>query len=113
MKISLYIDDDDVTIWKAHFAHVSQTFCSDSQVADSACSATAYLSGTKANIATIGVKPTVGFRDCKHMMNVSHQVESVLAWAQVSYNDDFSNVQFRNPYFTSCFFVSSLKKQNW
>jgi len=63
---------------------VSKTFCSDSQVADSACSATAYLSGTKANIATIGVKPTVGFRDCKHMMNVTHQVESILAWAQAA-----------------------------
>ena len=61
-----------------------QTFCSDSQVADSACSATAYLTGTKANIATIGVKPSVGFRDCKNMMNASHQVDSVLAWAQVT-----------------------------
>ncbi|CAG7721878.1 unnamed protein product, partial [Allacma fusca] len=77
---------EEGTLFFETFPHVgvSKTFCSDSQVADSACSATAYLSGTKANIATIGVKPTVSFRDCKNMMNVSHQVESVLAWAQAA-----------------------------
>lgn len=63
---------------------VSKTFCSDSQVADSACSATAYLSGTKANIKTIGVKPSVQVNDCVAQMNPEHQVNSVLAWAQAA-----------------------------
>ncbi|CAG7720117.1 unnamed protein product [Allacma fusca] len=63
---------------------ISKTFCSDSQTADSACSATAYLTGVKANIYTIGVKPTVNLGNCEAQMNVTNQVESVLAWAQAA-----------------------------
>ena len=39
------------------FPHValSKTYCVDSIVADSACSATAYLGGVKGNRATIGL----------------------------------------------------------
>ena len=63
--------------------YLSQTFCTDSQVADSACSATAYLCGTKANIATIGVSSDVKLGDCVAQMNPANHVSSVLAWAQV------------------------------
>ena len=34
---------------------LSKTYCVDSIVADSACSATAYLGGVKGNLATIGL----------------------------------------------------------
>ncbi|ODN06286.1 Membrane-bound alkaline phosphatase [Orchesella cincta] len=61
---------------------LSKTFCMDSQVADSACSATAYLSGTLGNIATVGVTSKVSFRDCRSQMNKTNQASSVLAWAQ-------------------------------
>ncbi|ODM87869.1 Membrane-bound alkaline phosphatase, partial [Orchesella cincta] len=61
---------------------LAKTYCQDSQVADSACSATAYLCGTLANIATIGLTPNVLFGDCIGQMNKSNHVSSVLAWAQ-------------------------------
>jgi alkaline phosphatase len=60
-----------------------KTFCSDSQVADSACSATAYLCGTKANIGTIGVSPAVLRYDCEAHAKPENHVSSILAWAQV------------------------------
>jgi len=61
---------------------VSKTYCVDSQVADSACSATAYLGGVKNNIGTIGVTGQVKTNDCKAMNNPSNQVSSILKWSQ-------------------------------
>lgn len=61
---------------------VSKTFCSDAQVADSACTATAYLCGTKANCKTIGVSPDVKLDDCIEQMKPENQVSSILAWSQ-------------------------------
>jgi alkaline phosphatase len=55
----------------------------DSQVADSACSATAYLGGVKANIGTAGVTGKVKVNDCAAMKNTSNQVPSILKWSQV------------------------------
>ena len=60
-----------------------QTYCVDSQVADSACSATAYLGGVKANIGTIGVTARVKVDDCAGMNNATNQVTSILKWSQV------------------------------
>lgn len=59
-----------------------QTYCVNSQVADSACSATAYLGGVKANIATIGVTADVKKGDCQAGSNSSNHVSSTLSWAQ-------------------------------
>lgn len=59
-----------------------QTYCVNSQVADSACSATAYLGGVKANIGTIGVTANVKMGDCRAMSNTSNHVTSVLEWAR-------------------------------
>jgi alkaline phosphatase len=55
----------------------------DSQVADSACSATAYLGGVKANIGTAGVTGRVKVDDCAAMRNTSNHVSSILKWSQV------------------------------
>ncbi|XP_059618645.1 membrane-bound alkaline phosphatase-like [Phlebotomus argentipes] len=48
------------------FAHTgsSMTYCVDKQVADSACTATAYLTGVKANYGTTGVNAKVPRYDC-------------------------------------------------
>jgi alkaline phosphatase len=59
-----------------------QTYCYDKQTADSACSATAYLSGVKANYATIGVNPRVPHNDCKASLDEKNHVDSILRWAQ-------------------------------
>ncbi|KAJ9577044.1 hypothetical protein L9F63_006392, partial [Diploptera punctata] len=61
---------------------LSKTYCVNSQVADSACSATAYLGGVKGNIGTIGVTGRVAVNDCEAMKNTSNQVSSVLQWSQ-------------------------------
>ncbi|PSN45953.1 Membrane-bound alkaline phosphatase, partial [Blattella germanica] len=66
---------------QGHFGEET-TYCVDSQVADSACSATAYLGGVKANIGTIGVTARVEVDDCAAMRNVSNQVTSILKWSQ-------------------------------
>lgn len=54
----------------------------DSQVADSACSATAYLSGVKGNIETIGVTGAVLNRDCAASNDPEKQTVSSMLWAQ-------------------------------
>lgn len=59
-----------------------QTYCVNSQVADSACSATAYLGGVKANIGTLGVTANVRWKDCRAGSNTTNHVQSALAWAQ-------------------------------
>ncbi|KAF2899038.1 hypothetical protein ILUMI_07137 [Ignelater luminosus] len=64
-------------------AGLSKTYCVDSQVADSACSATAYLCGVKANKGTAGVTAAVKRNDCQAMQNTSNHVYSVGKWSQL------------------------------
>lgn len=59
-----------------------QTYCANTQVADSACSATAYLTGVKANFATLGVTAAVQLGDCMAENNTVNHVDSIMAWAQ-------------------------------
>ncbi|XP_058066266.1 alkaline phosphatase-like [Anopheles bellator] len=59
-----------------------KTYCVDKQVADSACSATAYLCGVKANYATIGVTAAVNYSNCAASLDPRNRVQSILAWAQ-------------------------------
>ncbi|XP_055910082.1 alkaline phosphatase isoform X2 [Eupeodes corollae] len=61
---------------------LSKTFCVDRQVADSACTSTAYLCGIKANYATIGVTANVTLNDCQAGQDPANQVESIAGWAQ-------------------------------
>ncbi|XP_067004834.2 membrane-bound alkaline phosphatase [Anabrus simplex] len=62
----------------------SKTYCVDSQVADSACTSTAYLCGVKGNIGTIGVTAAVKLGSCEGMRNQSNHVSSLFKWAQDS-----------------------------
>lgn len=59
-----------------------QTYCVDKQTADSACSATAYLTGVKANYATIGVNAKVKHNDCQANLDEINHVSSIMEWAQ-------------------------------
>ena len=52
-------------------------------MADSACSATAYLCGVKTRIDTIGIDNNVQFNNCSTQNDPSIHVDSVMAWAQV------------------------------
>nr|XP_021194990.2 membrane-bound alkaline phosphatase [Helicoverpa armigera] len=60
---------------------LAKTYCVDAQVADSACSATAYLSGVKANYGTIGVSAHVPRAHCSRAADPQHQLTSIAAWA--------------------------------
>ncbi|XP_068083961.1 membrane-bound alkaline phosphatase-like [Anabrus simplex] len=66
------------------YTGLSKTYCVNSQVADSACTATAYLCGVKGNMGTIGVTAAVDRGSCEDMKNQSNQVSSLLKWAQDS-----------------------------
>lgn len=61
---------------------LSRTYCVDSTVADSACSATAYLGGVKGNRATIGVTAAVKYKECEGQLDPENQVTSIISWAQ-------------------------------
>ncbi|KAF4529201.1 hypothetical protein B566_EDAN011447 [Ephemera danica] len=67
-----------------HFLCHIVTYCVDTMVADSACSATAYLCGVKANTATIGVTASVQNKDCNAMRNTSNHVYSIIRKAQLA-----------------------------
>lgn len=64
------------------YAGLSKTYCANTQVADSACTATAYLGGVKGNYATIGLTAAVGLNDCRGENNTAHHVPSIAKWAQ-------------------------------
>ena len=66
----------------AHLFNYHQTYCFDKQTADSACSATAYLTGVKANYATLGVNPKVRRNDCQASLDEQNRVSSIMSWAQ-------------------------------
>lgn len=59
-----------------------QTYCVDKQVADSACSATAYLSGVKANYGTLGIVAGVERFNCDGQNDPAKQTTSIAKWAQ-------------------------------
>lgn len=56
-----------------------QTYCQDSQVTDSASSATAYLCGVKTNIGTIGVDASARYGDCPSQQGAD--LTSILDWS--------------------------------
>nr|AKH49607.1 alkaline phosphatase 2 [Helicoverpa zea] len=58
-----------------------KTYCVDAQIADSACTATAYLCGVKNNYGAIGVDGTVRRGDCQAASNTATHVESIAEWA--------------------------------
>ena len=60
-----------------------KTYCTDAQVADSACTATAYLCGVKTDIDTLGLDANVEYKNCDTQNNQEFQVSSVMDWAQV------------------------------
>jgi alkaline phosphatase len=67
------------------YTGLSKTYCTDQQVADSACSATAYLGGVKSNYGTIGVTGSVKRDDCPAMRNTSNHVLSIAHWFQLKH----------------------------
>lgn len=65
------------------FPHMGmvRTYCVDYQVADSACTSTAYLNGVKANYGTVGVSSKVPRYNCTAQLDTSTHTESIFKWA--------------------------------
>lgn len=75
-------EESQLSFEKFPYVGLSKTYCVDKQVADSACTATAYLCGVKGNFFTIGVNGKVGLQDCKGEKNPDNHVHSLAYWAQ-------------------------------
>ncbi|XP_016927850.2 membrane-bound alkaline phosphatase [Drosophila suzukii] len=69
------------------YTGLSKTYCINRQVADSACTATAYLGGVKANYATIGVNANVSRYSCDGALREEDRVLSIAQWAQAAGKD--------------------------
>lgn len=80
----MYMGSEQTQLSFEKFPHfgLSKTYCVDKQVADSACSATAYLNGVKANGGTMGVGAKVKKGDC--VFDKETHTESIASWAQKS-----------------------------
>ncbi|XP_031628391.1 membrane-bound alkaline phosphatase-like [Contarinia nasturtii] len=80
----MYLGNENKQLSFEQFSHfgLSKTYCVDKQVADSACSATAYLSGVKANYGTMGLSAKVPINDCKGQNDPTKQTVSIAKWAQ-------------------------------
>ncbi|KAJ6643700.1 Membrane-bound alkaline phosphatase, partial [Pseudolycoriella hygida] len=63
---------------------LSKTYCIDKQIADSACTATAYMCGVKANYGTIGVSGRVKRNDCYAAKKPHNRLSSIARWAQLA-----------------------------
>ncbi|KAK5641178.1 hypothetical protein RI129_009725 [Pyrocoelia pectoralis] len=76
-------EETQLSFEKFPFTGLSKTYCVNRQVADSACSATAYLCGVKANDATIGVTAAVHYKNCNEMNNEANHVHSIAHLSQL------------------------------
>ncbi|XP_073811727.1 alkaline phosphatase-like [Musca autumnalis] len=81
-KINHTGEEHVLSFEKFPYTGLSKTYCTNGQVADSACTATAYLCGVKTNIFNIGVSANVEFNNCSASMEAANQVSSIAAWAQ-------------------------------
>ncbi|KAL5283503.1 hypothetical protein ACFFRR_006025 [Megaselia abdita] len=77
-------EEESLSFDQFPFSGLSRTYCTNAQVPDSACTATAYLGGVKTNIALLGVNSNVPFKNCTAANDPANQVESIMAWAQRS-----------------------------
>lgn len=77
-------EDKSLSFEKFPYTGLSKTYCTNTQVADSACTATAYLGGVKGNYGTIGVTGSVNVNDCHGENNTANHVSSIAKWAQTA-----------------------------
>lgn len=80
----MYTGKEENELSFEQFPHygLAQTYCVDKQVADSACSAVAFLAGVKTNNRLLGLNANVLSRQC--VVNEADHVDSIIAWAQNS-----------------------------
>ncbi|XP_034650800.1 membrane-bound alkaline phosphatase [Drosophila subobscura] len=77
-------EEDSLSFEKFPHSGLSRTYCSNAQVPDSACTATAYLCGVKTNIVALGITSAVNFNNCSGSEDPANQISSIAAWAQAA-----------------------------
>ncbi|XP_065093658.1 alkaline phosphatase-like [Ochlerotatus camptorhynchus] len=79
----IYAGGEEQTLAFSSFPYIgmAKTYCVNYQVADSACTATAFLTGVKGNYNTIGVNGQVSSNDCTAELNKSTHTYSIAKWA--------------------------------
>lgn len=84
MATRSYIGDVKVELSFEKFSHtgLAKTYCINYQVPDSACTASAILTGVKCNYGTIAVTGDVNLRDCNAQQDESSRTHSIFKHAQ-------------------------------
>ncbi|CRL01810.1 CLUMA_CG015026, isoform A [Clunio marinus] len=77
-------EEIELSFEKFPYTGFSKTYCIDAQVADSGCTATAYLSGVKTNYEVIGLNGRATPRNCTAHTDEESYVDSIVRWAQKS-----------------------------
>lgn len=79
----VYLGGEEESLFFETFpnAGLSKTYCVNMQVADSASTATSYLSGVKTNYGVVGVNGHVPRYDCKKQLDKSTHTYSIGKWA--------------------------------
>lgn len=75
-------EEVELSFEKFPYSGLSKTYCTNTQVADSACSATSYLGGIKGNYGTIGLSAAVLQGDCMGQNKSLNHVDSIIKYAQ-------------------------------
>ncbi|XP_001648006.2 alkaline phosphatase [Aedes aegypti] len=81
-RVFLGDESTELSFEKFPYVGLSKTYCTNVQVADSACTATAVLAGVKANYGTIGLSAAAALGDCYAQNNTDNHVQSIAKWAQ-------------------------------
>ncbi|XP_055638981.1 alkaline phosphatase-like [Toxorhynchites rutilus septentrionalis] len=81
-RVFLGDESTELSFEKFPYVGLSKTYCANVQVADSACTATAFLAGVKANYGTIGLTAAAPLGDCNAQNDTAHHVQSIAKWAQ-------------------------------
>ncbi|XP_011182965.2 membrane-bound alkaline phosphatase [Zeugodacus cucurbitae] len=77
-------EESQLSFEKFPYTGLSRTYCANAQVPDSACTSTAYLTGVKTNILSLGIGPNVNYNDCDGSMDPANDLTSLYDWAQAA-----------------------------
>lgn len=82
----MYLGGEEKVLSFEEFPHMgmAKTYCVNYQVPDSACTATAYLTGVKGNYGTIGVNAQVPRLHCDRGLDKVTHTRSIAQWAMDS-----------------------------
>ncbi|XP_055682614.1 membrane-bound alkaline phosphatase-like [Lutzomyia longipalpis] len=80
-RMALGGEEQELSWEKFPYSGLAKTYCVDAQVADSACTGTAYWTGVKTNFMTLGVNAKVTMSDCTASNDPSTHTESLAKWA--------------------------------